>query len=60
MTAQDFVYRVSGGVTDGPPPHFSVYDNIPEAPYRDKTELKHLPDLCSVCETEKYIKKKDI
>lgn len=32
VTAQDFVYRARGGVTDGPPPHFSVYDNIPEAP----------------------------
>lgn len=41
MTAQDSVYRESGGVTDGPPPHFSAYDNIPEAPTRNKSELRH-------------------
>lgn len=50
MTAQDFVYRVSGGVTDGPPPpHSSVYDNIPGAPRRNKAELKHLPSSVCVC-----------
>lgn len=42
------VWRVSGAVTDGPPPHLLVYDNIAEAPCRDITELEHLPFLC-VC-----------
>lgn len=42
------VWRVSGAVTDGPPPHLLVYDNIAEAPCRHITELEHLPFLC-VC-----------
>ncbi len=32
-------------MTDGPPPHCSVYDNIPEAPHGDKTEHQHLPGI---------------